>query len=77
MATVKFITDKNCQLFIDMELVGDVFVDKMLKISLEAGSYLVEGKDTNGKTIPLFVFIIKEPYSAIMEIMDTLTANTK
>ena len=27
MATVKFITDKNCQLFIDMELVGDVFVD--------------------------------------------------
>ena len=51
MATVKFVTDRICQLFIDMELVGDVFVDKMLKISLEAGSYLVEGKDTNGKSI--------------------------
>ena len=48
MAIVKFITDKNCQLFIDMELVGDVFTGKMLKISLDAGSYLVEGKDTNG-----------------------------
>ena len=51
MAIVKFITDKNCQLFIDMELVGDVFTGKMLKISLDAGSYLVEGKDTNGKSI--------------------------
>ena len=67
MATVKFITDKNCQLFIDMELVGDVFVDKMLKISLEAGSYLVEGKDTNGKSIGKYMLTVNPSDTQVLE----------
>lgn len=67
MATVKFITDKNCQLFIDMELVGDVFVDKMLKISLEAGSYLVEGKDTNGKSIGKYKLTVNPSDTQVLE----------
>lgn len=67
MATVKFITDKNCQLFIDMELVGDVFVDKMLKISLEAGSYLVEGKDTNGRSIGKYKLTVNPSDTQVLE----------
>lgn len=67
MATVKFVTDRNCQLFIDMELVGDVFVDKMLKISLEAGSYLVEGKDTNGKSIGKYKLTVNPSDIQVLE----------
>ena len=48
MAIVKFISDKSCLLFIDMELVGEVRADKMLKVSLETGSYLVEAKNADG-----------------------------
>lgn len=67
MAIVKFITDKNCQLFIDMELVGDVFTGKMLKISLDAGSYLVEGKDTNGKSIGKYKLIVNPSDTQVLE----------
>ena len=51
MVIVKFISDKDCQLFIDMELVGEVHADNMLKVTLEAGSYLVEAKTTDGKCL--------------------------
>ena len=67
MAIVKFITDKNCQLFIDMELVGDVFTGKMLKISLDAGSYLVEGKDTNGKSIGKYKLTVNPSDTQVLE----------
>ena len=67
MATVKFVTDRNCQLFIDMELVGDVFVDKMLKISLDAVSYLVEGKDTNGKSIGKYKLTVNPSDIQVLE----------
>ena len=67
MAIVKFITDKNCQLFIDMELVGDVFTGKMLKISLDAGSYLVEGKDANGKSIGKYKLTVNPSDTQVLE----------
>ena len=67
MAIVKFITDKNCQLFIDMELVGDVFTGKMLKISLDAGSYFVEGKDTNGKSIGKYKLTVNPSDTQVLE----------
>ena len=51
MATVKFISEKECQLFIDMELVGIVETNKMLKVALESGSYLVEVKDAKGSNL--------------------------
>jgi hypothetical protein len=50
-----------------MELVGDVFVDKMLKISLEAGSYLVEGKDTNGKSIGKYKLTVNPSDTQVLE----------
>ena len=67
MAIVKYITNKNCQLFIDMELVGDVFTGKMLKISLDAGSYLVEGKDTNGKSIGKYKLTVNPSDTQVLE----------
>ncbi len=51
MAIVKFISDKNCKLYIDMDFVGEVQVDNMLKISLGTGSYLIEAKDANDKIL--------------------------
>lgn len=51
MAIIKFFSDKACQLFIDMERVGDVQANKMLKLSLDTGSYLIEVKTNNGKCL--------------------------
>ena len=67
MAIVKFVTDKNCQLFIDKELVGDVFTGKMLKISLDAGSYLIEGEDTNGKSIGKYKLTVNPSDTQVLE----------
>lgn len=47
MAIVKFISDESCQILIDMELVGEVNANSILKVKLDAGSYLVEIKDNN------------------------------
>ena len=47
MAIVKFISDESCQLLIDMELVGEVNANSILKVKLDAGSYLVDIKDNN------------------------------
>lgn len=50
MAIVKFVSDKNCLIFIDKECIGEVNKDSILKHSLEPGGYLVEIKD-KGKRI--------------------------
>ena len=47
MAVVKFISENDCRLFVDMNYVGDILANKMLRITLEAGSYLVEIKDSS------------------------------
>lgn len=67
MAIVKFVIDENCQLFIDMELVGNVFAGKMLKISLDIGSYLVEGKKANGKSIGKYKLTISPSDTQVLE----------
>lgn len=45
MAIVKFVSDKDCQVFIDMEFAGKVAPDSMLKVTLETGGYLIQIKD--------------------------------
>lgn len=67
MAIVKFISDTNCQLFIDMELAGEVHADNMLKISLETGSYLVEAKNTDGKCLKKYELKIKSTDSQVLQ----------
>lgn len=51
MAIVKFISEIDCNVYIDMELVGELQAGKMLKVTLEVGSYLVEATDSNGRNI--------------------------
>lgn len=67
MAIVKFISDKNCQLFIDMELIGEVQTDKMLKVLLDAGSYLVEAKGPDGNCLKRFKLKINTAKGQILQ----------
>jgi len=67
MAIVKFVTDENCQVFIDMEYVGNVFVGKMLKTSLDIGSYLVEVKYPDGKSIGKYTLVVNPHDTQLLE----------
>ena len=67
MVIVKFISDKDCQLFIDMELVGEVHADNMLKVTLEAGSYLVEAKTTDGKCLKKYELKINSSDNQVLQ----------
>ena len=51
MAIVKFVADKDCVVFIDMELAGKVAPDSMLKVKLETGDFLIQIKDDDGHLI--------------------------
>ena len=51
MAIVKFISNIQCDIFVDFEYVGKVLVNEMLKVSLGKGCYLIEAKDDNGDCI--------------------------
>lgn len=44
MAIVKFISNIQCDIFVDFEYVGKVLVNEMLKVSLGKGCYLIEAK---------------------------------
>ena len=67
MVIVKFISDKDCQLFIDMELVGEVHADNLLKVTLEAGSYLVEAKNTDGKCLKKYELKINSSDNQVLQ----------
>lgn len=74
MVIVKFISDKDCQLFIDMELVGEVHADNMLKLSLETGSFLVEAKTTDGKCLKKYELNIGSTDCQILQELILSTA---
>ena len=63
MTVVKFISDKNCQIFIDKELVGEITQDSMFKISLESGEYLVEAKAIGDNMCKKYILEIKDKES--------------
>ena len=67
MAIVKFVSDKDCQVFIDMELVGKVAPDSMLKITLETGGYLVQIKDDDGHLIKEYDLEIKVSDNQVLQ----------
>ena len=67
MAIVKFVSDKNCQLFIDLKYVGHVIVGEMLKISLDVGSYLVEVKDENANRFGKYKLSINPSDTQVLE----------
>ena len=67
MAIVKFVADKDCQVFIDMELAGKVAPDSMLKITLETGGYLIQIKDDDGHLIKEYDLEIKASDNQVLQ----------
>ena len=67
MAIVKFISDENFQILIDMEFVGEVKANSIFKIKLEAGSYLVEIKDNNNNYLKRYVLMISPEENQVLQ----------
>lgn len=70
MAIVKFVSDKDCQVFIDMELAGKVTADSMLKITLETGGYLIHIKDEEGNLIKEYDLEINSSDNQLLQKID-------
>ena len=70
MAIVKFLSNKDCQVFIDMELAGKVTPDSMLKVTLETGGYLIQVKDENGNLIKEYDLEIKPSDNQLLQKID-------
>ena len=69
MALVKFVSDKDCQIFVDKECVGEVNKDSILKHLLEPGEYLVEVKDANAHILMMYNLEIKSTDNQILQDM--------
>lgn len=70
MAVVKFLSSKDCQVFIDMELAGKVTSDSMLKVTLEAGGYLIQIKDEDDNLIKEYEMEIKSSDNQLLQKID-------
>jgi len=67
MAIVKFISDYQCNIFIDLEYVGVAQADKMLKVSLEPGSYLIEAMDEKGKSLKKYALNVSPTETQVLQ----------
>ena len=67
MAIVKFISDKDCQIFIDKDYSGEVTNESMLKLTLESGEYLVEVKDKEANTLKKYSLEIKATDNQVLQ----------
>ena len=67
MALVKFVSDKDCQLIIDKELIALIQTDKLIKVTLEPGSYLVEAKDYNNNIIKKYELVINPSDNQLLQ----------
>lgn len=67
MAIVKFISDKECQIFIDKEYVGEVTNDYILKQTLEPGGYLIEVKDEDANLLKKYNLEIKATDNQVLQ----------
>lgn len=67
MAIVKFVSDKDCVVFIDMELAGKVAPASMLKVTLESGGYLIQIKDDDGHLIKEYDLEIKASDNQVLQ----------
>lgn len=77
MAIVKFISEKDCQLFIDMDFVGIIQADSMLKTTLVSGSYLVEVKDLNDELIEKYELKIGVDDNQLLQNLSQYTNSIK
>ena len=70
MAIVKFASDKDYRLFIDMELAGKVTSESMLKVTLEPGGYLIQIKNENGSLIKEYDLEVKPSDHQLIQKID-------
>jgi hypothetical protein len=70
MAIAKFASDKDYQIFIDMELAGKVTPNSMLKVTLETGDYLIQIKDEEGHLIKEYDMEIKSSDNQLLQKID-------
>ena len=70
MAVVKFVSDKDCQVFIDMELVGKVTPGSMLKVTLETGGYIIQVKDEDDNLIKEYDLEINPSDNQLLQKID-------
>ena len=67
MAIVKFISEQDCQIFIDKELIGNVTADSLLKVTLKVGGYLIEVKNSEGVILKKYNLEIKPKDNQILQ----------
>ena len=67
MAIVKFVSDKDYQIFIDKECVGEVNKDSVLKLTLESGGYLVEVKDRDKRIQKKYILEIPPTANQVLQ----------
>ena len=67
MAIVKFISEQDCQIFIDKELIGNVTADSLLKVTLKVGGYLIEVKNSEGVILKKYNLEIKPTDNQILQ----------
>ena len=70
MAIAKFASDKDYQIFIDMELAGKVTPNSMLKVTLETGDYFIQIKDEEGHLIKEYDMEIKSSDNQLLQKID-------
>ncbi len=70
MALVKFVANRNCQVFVDMELAGKVTSQSMLKVTLETGGYLIQIKDEDDNLIKEYDLEIKSSDNQLLQIIE-------
>lgn len=75
MAVVKFASDKDYQVFIDMEIAGKVMPGSMLKVSLETGEYLIQIKDEDGNLIKEYELEIQSSDNQLLQKIDGVNNN--
>jgi len=75
MAIVKFVSDKDYQVFIDMEFVGKVTPNSMLKVTLETGGYFIQVKDQDGNRIKEYDLEIKSSDNQLLQKIDGINNN--
>ncbi len=75
MAVVKFLSNKDCHVFIDMELAGKVTPESMLKVTLETGGYLIQIKDEDANLIKEYELEIKSSDNQLLQKIDGVNNN--
>lgn len=77
MATVKFISEQDCQLFIDTVFAVSLRANQLKRINLQTGSYFIEVKSADNNTLSQYVLDIDEYQTQIVHQIPAQDYNIK